>query len=73
MPHDRSGKLLEVGDRVTIEATVAAVHAGEDYCNVTLAIGHELPHGPENVHGTVTLNARQVEKFFVAFTPPEEV
>ena len=57
--HDRNGTPLLVGDLVLVEAVVGSVFAAEEYCNVTLVIGHEAPHGPANVHSTVTLNARQ--------------
>jgi hypothetical protein len=58
--HDRNGTPLQVGDVVTIEAKITANYATEDYCNVTVAVGFEKPHGPDNVTSSVTLNARQV-------------
>jgi hypothetical protein len=36
MPHDRNGTLLQVGDRVQIEATVKQITMAEDYCNLTV-------------------------------------
>lgn len=59
--HDRNGKLLNKGDRVLIEAEIAECYATADYCNVQLSIGKDKDHGPHNVHGTVTLNSKQVE------------
>ena len=57
MPHDKNGKLLNVGDRVTVEFEVTEIHMAEDYCNTTLRIPGE--HGPHNVTTTVVLNAKQ--------------
>lgn len=62
MPHDRNGKELKKGDRVTLTAVVDEVYAADEFCNVRIAIGCDEPHGPANVHGAVTLNTRQVEK-----------
>lgn len=57
--HDRNGSPLKEGDTVLIEAKITTCHASEDYCNVSLAIGSEKEHGPDNVHASVVLNARQ--------------
>lgn len=57
--HDRNGTPLKVGDVVLIEAKVSSTYAAPDYCNVTLSIGFDKPHGPDNVTSNVTLNARQ--------------
>lgn len=59
MPHDRRGKELKAGDRVTIEAIVETVQAGVDYCNVTLKTIHPMP--PYTAGTTITLNTQQVE------------
>jgi len=61
--HDRNGTPVAKGDVVLVEAVIGDTYATEDYCNVTLRIGHEKPHGPDNVQSTVTLNARQVLLF----------
>jgi hypothetical protein len=58
--HDRHGTPLKVGDVVLVEARIAETYACDDYCNVQLAVGFEKPHGPDNVTGALTLNARQV-------------
>lgn len=58
--HDKNGKALKVGDRVTIEAEISATNAGEEFCNVTLKVGEKgQEHGPHNVTSTVTANAKQ--------------
>jgi hypothetical protein len=48
MPHDRNGKELRKGDRVTMEFDVLDVSIGEDACNVHLAAvapeGEYAPH-----------------------------
>lgn len=40
MPHDVNGKLLRVGDRVTILAIVTSLSTAEDFCNVDLETVH---------------------------------
>ena len=34
--HDRTGKPLQKGDKVTILAVITELHPTEDYCNVSL-------------------------------------
>ena len=58
--HDKNGTPVAKGDVVLIEAIIDSTYATEDYCNVTLKIGYEKPHGPDNVTSNLTLNARQV-------------
>ena len=58
--HDRNGTPVKKGDTVLIEAVIGETYAADDYCNVTLRIGADKPHGPDNVQSNVTLNARQV-------------
>jgi hypothetical protein len=58
--HDRNGTPIKKGDTVTIEGVISDMYATEEYCNVTLRIGYDKPHGPLNVQSSVTLNARQV-------------
>lgn len=63
MPHDRNGKVISVGDEVIIQGKVTYIGSeGSDYCNVTVEIGKDAEHGPENIHSQVSLNAKQVEK-----------
>jgi hypothetical protein len=60
--HDKNGKPLKVGDRVTVEGEITSTSASEDYCNVTLKIGEKgQEHGPHNVTGTLVVNAKQTE------------
>lgn len=59
MPHDANGKALKVGDLVMIPAKVKAIHAGEDFCNVTLE--SVRVRKPDSTHETLTLNAATVE------------
>lgn len=58
--HDKNGKPIKTGDRVMIEAVITETHASETFCNVTLGIGRDRPHGEYNIQSTVTLNAKQV-------------
>jgi len=60
MPHDRNGKLIQVGDAVFVRCTIQALHLSQDYCNVTLKTVIPMPPYPD---GTILeLNAKQVEK-----------
>lgn len=49
--HDAKMRPLMVGDRVLLPATVTELHAGEDYCNVTVksAIGRRPDKSRETV------------------------
>ena len=61
--HDRNGTLIQEGDVVLIQAKVTAAYGGADYCNVTLAVGFEKEHGPDNVQSSLTVNTRQTVLF----------
>jgi len=60
MPHDRDGKLLQVGDSVYIAAKVKQITMGEEYCNVTLETKEKM--FPSDSPTAITLNAKQVVK-----------
>jgi hypothetical protein len=60
MPHDRDGKLLEIGDMVNIPATVTAIQTGAEYCNIS--VQPVEPMYPSDRHDTITLNTKQVVK-----------
>ena len=58
MPHDRDGNLVQVGDRVLIEASVESITSSEDYPNLTVRTVCPMPPYTE---GTIlVLNAKQV-------------
>lgn len=59
MPHDRNGKVLQVGDLVMVPCQIKEIHLTEEFCNVTLATS--LPMYPSQAPSTLTLNSRQVE------------
>lgn len=59
MPHDLRGNVVEIGQTVTVEFVVTAVHAGDDYCNVSLETA--LPMFPGSAKMPLTLNTKQVE------------
>lgn len=59
MPHDRNGKLIEVGDHVTLRCKVKSVQIGEEYCNLTVETCE--PMFPTDRRDSYTLNAKQVE------------
>jgi len=57
MPHDKNGKLIEVGTRVLIPCVVKSVTADEEYCNMTVETEEGMaPHGDKS---TYTLNTKQ--------------
>lgn len=61
MPHDKNGELVAVGDLVTIEFVVTAVHMSEDFCNVNLeSVEGMPPSGTKTSLGAV--NTRQTVK-----------
>lgn len=59
--HDKNGNPIKQGDRVKIEGVISGEYATDEYCNITVSIGADQPHGPHNVQSVVTLNAKQVE------------
>lgn len=59
MPHDANGKLVQVGDLVTVRCEVVSVYEGHDYCNVGLKTVLFMP--PYDVGTPLTLNTKQVE------------
>lgn len=52
------GKLVIVGDKVYIPATVKSISEGEEYCNVTVET--DMPMKPYTSPYSITLNAGQV-------------
>ncbi len=58
MPHDKNGKLVQVGDFVIVLCVVKSIAMQEDYCNVTL--NTESPMPPYTTPTTLTLNMKQV-------------
>jgi polynucleotide 5'-kinase involved in rRNA processing len=60
MPHSKSGKPLQIGDRVSIECIVKQIYAGEDFYNVNLESVEGAQAG--GVKESITLNTAVVEK-----------
>jgi hypothetical protein len=59
--HDANGELLAVGDIVSLDCVITAVHPQEDYCNVMLQ--SVLPPEPTSMGAcSVLCNSRQVIK-----------
>ena len=59
MPHDRNGRVLEVGDHVLVPCVVDSITTGEEYCNVTLKTLINMP--PKDYPETIVLNTKQTE------------
>ena len=51
MPHDKDGKLLQVGDEVLFCAVVKDIQPFEDFCNITIesAFGRKPDGAKETV------------------------
>lgn len=60
MPHDKHGTALSVGDVVSINAKITAIHEGDEYCNLSLETME--PMFPSNNKSALSLNAKQVVK-----------
>lgn len=58
--HDKNGKPLKLGDKVSVDFVIDDVQPGVEYCNCRVKIPGE--NGPANVLGQLTLNSRQVTK-----------
>ena len=63
MPHDKNGQILKVGDKVNVPCVVKEVHAGDEYCNLSLET-EEVMFPGEQKSGMV-LNTKQVLKVLV--------
>lgn len=63
MPHDKNGKLVEVGDEVVIRGRVKGVNASELYCNATIELFEPMPTdtGPRAGETISGINTKQVE------------
>ncbi len=59
MPHDKNGRVVEPGQRVTVEFIVKHVHQAEDYCNVDLESVERMP-GNDTTISLTAINTRQV-------------
>lgn len=70
MPHDLSGKLIKVGDRVLVPCIVRDIYSTEDFCNLSLETVH--PMFPGTTLSGLTLNAKQVLQESEYLTPERE-
>lgn len=52
---------MKKGDKVMIEGVVEETYATPDFCNIRIGFAKDKPNAADNVHGSVTLNSRQVE------------
>lgn len=67
MPHDKNGRELKKGDRVTMEFEVTAVHAGATACNVNLMATDPARTGEYTP--VVVCNARLTTKLLLILLP----
>lgn len=61
MPHDKHGKVIEVGDEVVIRAKVKQVWPGAETCNLQVETTEKMLPA-HDTGSSITLNANQVEK-----------
>jgi hypothetical protein len=59
MPHDVNGRLLKVGDRVTVTCLITGISQSENYCNLSLETVQ--PMAPGTYKSQLSLNTKQVE------------
>jgi hypothetical protein len=62
MPHDRDGREIRVGDRVTMEFEVTTVAAGDEYCNMSLKSVLSMPPYSDSFLTIHAVNTRQCLK-----------
>ncbi len=65
MPHDRDGRILEVGDLVIVYCKITSIQPTDEYCNLTLET--EEPMYPADNKSTIVLNSKQVEVLDITF------
>lgn len=58
MPHDKNGKLVEVGKTILIPCKVKSITMDENYCNLTVETIDPMP--PYTDKQSITLNTKQV-------------
>jgi len=58
MPHDRSGREINVGDVVLVACVVTSLASGDEYCNAQLETVE--PMFPGDYKSVITLNTKQV-------------
>lgn len=73
MPHDKFGKLIEVGDEVFIRFKVDSVATSEEYCNVNLTSVESMPPYTDSFLHLGAVNTRQTEKVSGTEVVPEKV
>lgn len=58
MPHDKNGKLVELGDVVQVTGKVIGVTPSNEYCNLTVEL---QPMPPYTTPYNLSINANQTE------------
>jgi hypothetical protein len=69
VPHDLNGKLVKVGQIVSMKFRVTSVSTGEEYCNANLESVEKLYPATTYGTGLSSVNTRQFE----VIQEPEEV
>lgn len=59
MPHTKSGKIVNVGDTLTVLFTVRDVQLGEEFCNCTVETVE--PMFPSLHKSALVINTKQAE------------
>lgn len=58
--HDKNGKPLTDGDKVTLTCVIRSCTGGPDYCNIMVETVEPMFPGEHKT--SISLNAKQVEK-----------
>jgi hypothetical protein len=62
MPHDKFGRVINVGDEVIVRFKVEQVSTGEEYCNVQIKSIETMPPYPDSFIVLSAVNTKQCEK-----------
>lgn len=64
MPHDKNGKVLQLGDEVILRGRVVQISPNETYCNCTVELTERMPtgEGEGRVEKLSAVNTRMFEK-----------
>jgi hypothetical protein len=71
VPHDLNGKLVKVGQIVSMKFRVTAVNTGEEYCNASLESVEKLYPATTYGTGLSAVNTRQFEVIQEPVEAPE--
>lgn len=71
MPHDKNGKLVSVGDTVTVQFIVTGVQQNDEFCNVNLETLIPMHPGVYKTHLTANAGQCHVESVAAVASPSD--